>query len=176
MPPGVRCLTAHACLGFRRVPFDVRCLTATKKREAATGSFWPRTMSQHDTTMTHQLPAFSKWFVDTACWRDAGIMPPAPIPLNPANLFTSLLRILDIAMRSGHPVTRMGLEHALDSVFTLPQLTSILDDPTPYQNAFAARDLPACDVRFAPFWHHIIRPAWDQHAEIRSVCVATASP
>lgn len=128
------------------------------------------------TPMMKPLPAFSKWFVDVACQRDAGDMPPAPIPLKADNLFTSLLRILDIAMRSGHPVTRLGLEHALDAVFALPQLTPILDDPTPYQNAFAARDLPACDARFAPFWHHIVRPAWDQHADIRRICVATAAP
>jgi hypothetical protein len=124
---------------------------------------------------TTNLPAFSKWFVDVACQRPVCDMPPAPIPLDPANLFAALLRILDIAMRGGHPVTRLGLEHALDAIFSLPQLTPILDDPTPHQNAFAARHLPECDARFAPFWHQIVRPAWDQHADIRRVCVATAS-
>jgi len=101
---------------------------------------------------------------------------PAPPPVkNPANFLEALLCVLDTAMRGNHPVTRWGLEQAMDAVFSLPELTPLLDDPVRYQNGFASRQLPACCAEFRPFWEHIICPAWNQHADIRRVCAATAA-
>lgn len=129
-----------------------------------------RTMQPPTTTMM-PLPAYSQWLIDTACQRPVGPQPPHPEIRDPANFLTALLRIIAL---SGEPITRLGLERAMDTVFALPALTPLLDNAVEHQNRFAAQHLPACAPRFHPFWQHIIRPAWDQHADIRRVCLETA--
>lgn len=121
------------------------------------------------------LPPYSKWLVDVACQRPRAAQPPHPEIRDPANFLTALLRVVAIAIQNGEPVTRLGMEHMLDAVFALPELTPVLDDAVGYQNAFAAAHLPACGASFQSFWDHIVRPAWDQHSDIRRICVATSA-
>lgn len=121
------------------------------------------------------LPPYSQWILDVACQR-ASVegQPSHPHIRDPQNFVTALLRILAIAIQEGEPVTRLGMENAMDAVFVLPELTPLLDDAALHQDQFAAFHLPACTQRFHPFWHQIVRPAWDQHADIRRACLATA--
>jgi hypothetical protein len=120
------------------------------------------------------LPPYSQWLIDTACWRPVGPQPPHPEIRDPANFLTALLRIIALSVQAGEPITRLGLEHAMDAVFALPVMAPLLDNAAEHQNRFAVQHLPACAPRFHPFWQHIIRPAWDQHADIRRVCLETA--
>lgn len=69
------------------------------------------------------------------------------------------------------PITRHGMDAALDALFSHPALRPLLlDDNTSValQQHFSNTILPA--IGTAPvtaFWEHIIRPAWDQHRDIQ---------
>lgn len=121
------------------------------------------------------LPPYSRWLLDVACQGAVGPQPAHPAIRDPSNFLTAILRVVAIAVQNGEPVTRLGLERMMDAVFALPELTPVLDDAARYQNAFEAAHLPACGSRFNPFWTHIVRPAWDQHSDIRRICVATGA-
>lgn len=130
-----------------------------------------------DSTGTMQplpLPPYSQWIVDVACQRPVGPEPPHPEIRTPANFLTALLRILSLSIQAGAPVTRLGMDRAMDAVFALPQMAPVLANAAADQNAFVASHLPACDARFVAFWNHVVRPAWDQHADIYRACAASA--
>lgn len=96
---------------------------------------------------------------------------------DPAVFVNAILRFFLHAMsdEQQRPVTRMGMERALDALFSLPELTPVLDAPENHQNTFASAYLPQASQIFHSFWSHIICPAWNQHADVRRVCLATAA-
>lgn len=69
------------------------------------------------------------------------------------------------------PITRHGMDAALDTLFSHPALRPLLlDDNTSValQQHFSNTILPAIGTAPATaFWDHIIRPAWDQHRDIQ---------
>ena len=77
------------------------------------------------------------------------------------------------------PITRHGMDAALDIVFSHPSLRQLLLDDhstaalqehyaTTYVAATATSDL------FRAHWTHIILPAWNQHRDIQRALAATA--
>lgn len=78
-----------------------------------------------------------------------------------------------IALGNGtSPITRNGLDAALDQLFAHPDIAPLLLTLDP--DAFADQVLPRTHPRFADFWTHIVRPAWDQHVDLARACAATA--
>jgi hypothetical protein len=68
------------------------------------------------------------------------------------------------------PVTRHGMDAALDALFAHPALRPLLlDDASSIalQEHFATTHLPRASAVFAAHWAHIIVPAWDQHRELQ---------
>ena len=98
--------------------------------------------------------------------------PPIPTPFSPTAYCTALFDTLDIAIRDGHTVTRLGLDRMMDALFQQPEMGSALDDPAGAQAHIASR-LHLCTPLFQSHWRYIILPAWEQHAEIRRACLAS---
>lgn len=68
------------------------------------------------------------------------------------------------------PVTRHGMDAALDVLFAHPALRPLLlDDASSaaLQEHFATTHLPRASTVFAAHWTHIICPAWDQHRALQ---------
>ncbi len=124
------------------------------------------------------LPPYSQWLLDVACERTTRAQPTHPSVNDASNFVAAILRILALAIQEGEPITRLGMDTAMDAVFGLPELTPLLDDDAPvYQHRFATVDLPHCVPRFHPFWHHIVLPAWQQHADIhRTLAIQRQGP
>lgn len=79
-----------------------------------------------------------------------------------------------IALGNGtSPITRNGLDAALDQLFAHPDIAPLLLTLDP--DTFADQVLPRTHPRFADFWTHIVRPAWDQHVDIARACAASGS-
>ena len=93
---------------------------------------------------------------------------------DPTVFLNGMLRFFDYSMTTKAPITRLGMERALDALFSLPALTPILDAPENSQNGFATAWLPQTCPLFQSYWTHIIVPAWNQHADIRRTCLATS--
>jgi len=100
------------------------------------------------------------------------------VPVDPPTFAHDMFRFFDYTMRrqrEGSPIiTRLGMERALDAMFSQPELTPLLDAPENSQNTFATEWLPATCPLFQSYWTHIIVPAWNQHADIRRTCLATS--
>jgi hypothetical protein len=94
----------------------------------------------------------------------------------PASFTTSLFFAMATAPSltlSG--LTRHGIDAAMDALFALPGVEPLLQHPVEYQNEIAAAiGLADLSDTFRAHWTHIIVPAWNQHAEIRKIMVATA--
>lgn len=70
-------------------------------------------------------------------------------------------------------ITRHGLDAALDVLFAHPQIAPLLLWVDP--DTFGPPILSSAHPRYADFWTHIVRPAWDQHAAIQRVAASTAA-
>lgn len=100
------------------------------------------------------------------------------VPIDPPTFAHEMFRFFDYTMRrkrEGSPIiTRLGMERALDAMFSLPELTPLLDAPDNHQNNFTTTYLHQTCPLFQSYWTHIIVPAWNQHADIRRACRATS--
>ena len=97
---------------------------------------------------------------------------------DPAIFVHGMLRFFDYALSGRTPgpaITRHGMERALDALFSLPDLTPVLDAPANYQNTFVTAYLANTSSLFQSYWTHIICPAWNQHADIRRTCLVSES-
>ena len=75
------------------------------------------------------------------------------------------------------PITRHGMDAALDILFAHPALRPLLTDDhasVALQQYIADAIIPTAPAVFAAHWTHIIRPAWDQHRELQRVLAASA--
>jgi hypothetical protein len=54
--------------------------------------------------------------------------------------------------------------------FAATPFAPLLDDPEAYQSILGTNVSQMSDL-FKAHWTHIIIPAWNQHAEIRRVCI-----
>lgn len=70
-------------------------------------------------------------------------------------------------------ITRHGLDAALDILFAHPQIAPLLLWVDP--DTFGPPILSSAHPRYADFWTHIVRPAWDQHAAIQRTAEATGT-
>lgn len=103
--------------------------------------------------------------------------PDLPNINTPATFLIDFLRtIADTAPPP--PITRHGMDAALDILFAHPAMRPLLlDDNTSValQQHFATSYLPDASPVFAAHWTHIILPAWDQHRELqRTLTVSVA--
>ena len=76
------------------------------------------------------------------------------------------------------PITRHGMDAALDILFSHPAMRPLLlDDNTSValQQHFATSYLPDATPVFAAHWTHIIQPAWDQHRELQRTLAASGT-
>jgi hypothetical protein len=117
---------------------------------------------------------FDHYIRDVACDRPrpaTTVAPPLP-EFDDATL--SLHTILDLLFPpDGRAlITRNGLDAALDILFAHPQIAPLLLtlDPADVE----ARILSTAHPRYAAFWTHIVRPAWNQHADIQRLAPAAA--
>jgi hypothetical protein len=95
--------------------------------------------------------------------------PDYPLIEAPATFLVSFLRSIGEAVPFP-PITRHGMDAALDQLFAHPALRPLLlDDATSgaLQEHFATSYLPTMPPVFQAHWNHIIRPAWDQHRELQ---------
>ena len=108
---------------------------------------------------------------DTACERRVVEVPPIPqLSVNEAN--TTLIQILTQLGAPDTPITRNGLDAALDILFAHPDIAPLLQ--TLHPDEVAGQVLPNTAPRFADYWTHIVRPAWDQHVTIAQTVAASA--
>jgi len=70
-------------------------------------------------------------------------------------------------------ITRHGLDAALDILFAHPQIAPLLLSLDP--DTFGPPIMASAHPRYADFWTHIVRPAWDQHANIHRLAAATGT-
>jgi hypothetical protein len=109
---------------------------------------------------------------DTACERRIVEIPPIPqLSVNEAN--AALVQILTQLGAPTTPITRNGLDAALDILFAHPDIAPLLQ--TLHPDELATQVLPATHPRFADFWAHIVRPAWDQHVTLAQTVAASGS-
>lgn len=76
------------------------------------------------------------------------------------------------------PITRHGMDAALDILFSHPAMRPLLlDDNTSValQQHFVTSYLSDASPVFAAHWTHIIQPAWDQHRELQRTLAASGS-
>jgi hypothetical protein len=110
---------------------------------------------------------YMRYLADVACER-----PVAPVA-DPRYLGApALATILAHLGRPDTPITRNGLDAALDILFAHPDIAPVLQ--TLHPDEFANQVLPHTHPRFADFWTHIVRPAWDQHVALARTLAATA--
>jgi len=98
------------------------------------------------------------------------IGPTCPCPTrigDPSVFLTDLFWYLS---KTVQPITRTGIERMMDALFEDTQFAPLLDDPEPYQIILANNVSQMSDL-FKAHWTHIIIPAWNQHVEIRRVCI-----
>jgi hypothetical protein len=92
-------------------------------------------------------------------------------PTDPAVFLTDLFWYLSNTVQ---PITRTGMDRMMDALFAPIGATTpfapLLDDPEQYQRILANNVRHMSDL-FKAHWTHIIIPAWNQHAEIRRVCI-----
>lgn len=101
--------------------------------------------------------------------------PDRPILEAPATFLLDFLRTM-AAIVPPPPITRHGMDAALDVLFSHPALRPLLLDDhssVALQEHFAATYLPDAPPVFAAHWTHIIRPAWDQHRELQRTLAAS---
>lgn len=113
--------------------------------------------------------AYLVYLADVACERPVTPVA-APIALHPR----ALIPILTYIGQGHHPITRHGLDAALDILFAHPDVVAALQ--TLHPDEIANEVLPDTHPRFADFWTHIVRPAWDQHVALARTLAATAAP
>ena len=95
---------------------------------------------------------------------------------HPATFLIDFLRTM-AATVPPPPITRHGMDAALDILFAHPALRPLLLDDNSsvaLQQHFANTNLPDATPVFAAHWTHIILPAWDQHRELQRVVAASA--
>jgi hypothetical protein len=104
-------------------------------------------------------------------------IPDLPVIETPATFLMDFLRTM-AATVPPPPLTRHGMDAALDILFSHPAMRPLLlDDNTSValQQHFATSYLPDATPIFTAHWTHIIRPAWDQHRELqRTLTVSVA--
>jgi hypothetical protein len=106
---------------------------------------------------------------------DRPLQPPTlpDIPAPATFLMEFLQSLLPADVPIAIPITRHGMDAALDALFSHPALRPLLlDDNTSValQQHFTNTILPAIGTTPATaFWEHIIRPAWDQHRDIQRI-------
>jgi hypothetical protein len=108
---------------------------------------------------------------------DRPLQPPDNPDINtPATFLVDFLRTLADTVPPP-PITRHGMDAALDILFSHPSIRPLLLDDNSsvaLQQHFAATYLPAAPPVFVAHWTHIIRPAWDQHRDIQRTLAASA--
>jgi hypothetical protein len=108
---------------------------------------------------------------------DRPLQPPdAPHIDAPATFLMDFLQTLASTVPPP-PITRHGMDAALDILFAHPALRPLLlDDHTSValQEHFEISYLSPERPVLAAHWTHIIRPAWDQHRELQRVIATSA--
>jgi hypothetical protein len=97
--------------------------------------------------------------------------PDLPVINTPATFLMDFLHTI-AATVPPPPITRHGMDAALDIIFSHPAMRPLLlDDNTSValQQHFATSYLPDATPAFTAHWTHIILPAWDQHRELQRV-------
>jgi len=84
---------------------------------------------------------------------------------NPHKFLTHLFRYLS---DTAQPITRHGMDRMMDALFADKTFAPLLETEAAHQAAIA--DQLKMSELFKAHWKHIIIPAWNQHAEINSVC------
>lgn len=96
-------------------------------------------------------------------------IPDLPVIETPATFLMEFLSTM-AATVPPPPLTRHGMDAALDILFSHPAMRPLLlDDNTSValQQHFATSYLPDATPVFTAHWTHIILPAWDQHRELQ---------
>jgi len=104
-------------------------------------------------------------------------IPDLPVIETPATFLMDFLRTM-ANTAPPPPLTRHGMDAALDILFSHPAMRPLLlDDNTSValQQHFATSYLPDATPVFAAHWTHIIRPAWDQHRELQRTLTVSGS-
>jgi hypothetical protein len=115
---------------------------------------------------------YETYIRDTACERRTVEQPPIP-QLSPTEAAATLAAILTHLGDGATPITRNGLDAALDILFAHPDIAPLLQ--TLHPDEFGATNiLPNTHPRFADFWTHIVRPAWDQHVALAAAVAGSA--
>lgn len=105
--------------------------------------------------------------------------PGSPAIDTPSTFLIDFLTQIRDATNPPLPITRHGMDAALDVLFSHPALRPLLlDDPTTvalqehYATAYVA-DTTTSDL-FRAHWTHIILPAWNQHRDIQRTVAGTS--
>ena len=139
------------------------CLTDPQKNE----------QTSTPPTNTSTMTPYTDYLIRVASLRaDKAVEPPAAA--DPVIFVREILQDLDTSIHTGTATTRLGIEHMMDKLFANPALAALLDDPHNSQNA-VAHALPQKTSLFQMYWTHIICPAWNHYADVRRVCLSSAS-
>jgi hypothetical protein len=116
---------------------------------------------------------YNAYIRDVACERP---LPPRPNTPEFGDAITALHNAFCTLFPAdgGLLITRHGLDAALDVLFAHPQIAPLLLSLDP-DTLGSQTVLPRAHPRYADFWTHIVRPAWDQYAEIQRTTEATGT-
>jgi hypothetical protein len=116
---------------------------------------------------------YNAYIRDVACERP---LPPRPNTPEFGDATVALCNTLSALFPAGGTllITRHGLDAALDILFAHPQIAPLLLSLDP-DTLGSQTVLPRAHPRYADFWTHIVRPAWDQHADIHRLAAATGT-
>jgi hypothetical protein len=96
-----------------------------------------------------------------------------PTFADPVAFVREILQDLDNAIQAGTATTRFGIELMMDELFANEDLSPLLDAPENGQHDIGSALLSQSTNLFQNYWTHIICPAWNQHADIRSARLAS---
>jgi len=115
---------------------------------------------------------YNAYIRDIACERP---LPPRPNTPEFGDATVALCNTLSTLFpeNGGLLITRHGLDAALDILFAHPQIAPLLLSLDP--DTFGPPIMASAHPRYADFWTHIVRPAWDQHANIHRLAAATGT-
>lgn len=120
------------------------------------------------------MTPYTEYLIRVACERaENSMIVDPPATADPVAFVRTVLQDLDHAIQNGAQTTRLGIERMVDVLFANPALSPLLDAPNNSQHDIE-RTLPQTTPLFQSYWTHIICPAWNQHADVRRACLASA--
>ena len=120
--------------------------------------------------MSYPNIRYNSYLRDVACERP--LTPPPPRPeFSDATLGLRISLCNLLPANGALLITRHGLDAALDILFAHPQFAPLLLSLDP--DTFSRPILASAHPRYADFWTHIVRPAWDQYANIYRLTTST---